>query len=78
MKYLLLLYIFIIGVYAFEADTSGIPITIVNNRFDNAWSDTTRDTCLCYHIMDGKNWKIVKKRNETRLPYPQFLIFKEE
>lgn len=74
---LLILSIFILG-HGFEHDTSGIPIIIVNNRFDNAWSDTIRDTCLCFHIMDGKNWKIKYKRNETRLPYPQFLIFKED
>jgi len=51
---------------------------IIEKRFDNMWSDTTRDTCICYHIMDGRNWKVVYKQNETRLPYPQYLIIKEE
>lgn len=78
MKYLILLYIFIIGVYGFEADTSGIPIIIVNNRFDNAWSDTTRSTVIHYK-KTGNQWYILKDKNtDYFLPYPQFLIFKEE
>jgi len=75
---IILVILFVVGCWgevgAFEADTNGIAIVIIQNRFDNAWSDTIRDTCICYHIMDGKNWKIVHKKYEKRLPYPQFLI----
>jgi len=73
---LLILSIFIMG-YAFEYDSTGIPILIIEKRFDNFWSDTTRDTCICYHIADGKNWKIVYEKYETRLPYPQYLIVRD-
>ena len=73
---LIILSIFILG-YAWERDTTGIPIIIVQNRFDNMWSDTLKDTCTCYNKFNGKEWNVIKENSYT-LPYPQFLIFKEE
>jgi len=74
---LIILSIFVLG-YGWERDTIGIPIIIIQNRFDNMWSDTLRDTCICYNKFNGKEWNVIKRKNSYTLPYPQFLIFKEE
>jgi hypothetical protein len=70
----LLILLLSFGVFSFKADSTGIPILIIEKRFDNMWSDTVRDTCICFHCMDGKNYKVIKKDSETVYPMNQYLI----
>ena len=70
-----ILIILSIFIMSYGQDTTAI--IILNNRFDNAWTDTLRDTCIAFNKCNGKFWEIIKTKKGYTLPYPQFLIFEE-
>ncbi|MCP3682204.1 MAG: hypothetical protein GY861_05875 [bacterium] len=65
MKHLVLILAMAAALYSYEYDTTGIPILILERRCDNMFTDTLKDTCLCYHNMDPLYWKILYRDKST-------------
>lgn len=62
---------------AFEPpDASGIPILIIHHRFDRAYSDTLKDTCVFINRSDPCRTWVVYKDCETPFDNQNYTILK--